>query len=156
MLKKETIKERAVSAVHIKVLPLRRKNGRGIAGKCNTTRGRIHIYPKTTKFCRIFTRKFGRNTLLAYVGNRARAALIHELLHLKYIEDEKTVMELAKEYFYIFTREHFTQSAYSLVICTMIFNAKISGKRAPPSVSYDPSIRLRLTDTCLRASGVFN
>ena len=44
------------------------------------------------KFCQIFkVQKFGLTTLLAYAGNRARAALIHELLHLKYIADEKTV-----------------------------------------------------------------
>ncbi|MCW4047239.1 MAG: hypothetical protein NWE99_06720 [Candidatus Bathyarchaeota archaeon] len=147
MLKKETIKEQAVNAVH-KVLPMRRKNGKGIAGKCDTNRGRIRIYPKTTKFCRTFSRKFGRNTLLAYAGNRARVALIHELLHLKYIEDEKTVRELSKEYFYIFTRKQYTQSAHSLVTYTMIFNAKTSGKKAHP--------RVFCNDTCLRANGVFN
>lgn len=89
MLKKEKIEEQAVRAVHVKVLPLRRKNGKGIAGNCDTTRGRIRIYPKTMNFCQIFKQKFGRYTLLVYAGNRARAALIHELLHLKYIEDEK-------------------------------------------------------------------
>ena len=105
MLKKERIEEHTVNVVHVKVLPLRRENGKGIAGNCDTTRGRIRIYPKTVKFCRIFTQKFGRNTLLVYAGNRARAALIHELLHLKYTEDEKTVRELAKSYFCIFTRK---------------------------------------------------
>jgi hypothetical protein len=155
MLKKEKIEEHTVRAVHIKVLPLRRKNGKGVAGNCNTTRGRIRIYPKTMKFCQIFTQKFGRNTLLVYAGNRARAALIHELLHLKYAEDEKTVRELAKDYFCIFTQKQYTQSAHSLFIYTMIFDAKISGKKAPPSVSNDPSIRLKLNGTCLRASGVF-
>jgi hypothetical protein len=155
MLKKEKIEEHTVRAVHIKVLPLRRKNGKGVAGNCNTTKGRIWIYPETMKFCQIFTQKFGRNTLLVYAGNRARAALIHELLHLKYAEDEKTVRELAKDYFYIFTQKQYTQSAHSLFIYTMIFDAKISGKKAPPSVSNDPSIRLKLNGTCLRASGVF-
>jgi hypothetical protein len=65
MLKKETIKEQAVRAVHVKVLPLR-KNGKGIAGNCDTTQGRARIYPKTTKFCQTFKQKFGRNTLLVY------------------------------------------------------------------------------------------
>jgi hypothetical protein len=37
----------------------------------------------------------------------------------------------------------------------MIFDAKISGKKVPPSVSNDPSTRLKLDETCLRASGVF-
>jgi hypothetical protein len=36
----------------------------------------------------------------------------------------------------------------------MIFDAKISGKKVPPSVPNDPSIRLKLNETCLRASGV--
>jgi hypothetical protein len=36
----------------------------------------------------------------------------------------------------------------------MIFDAKISGKKVPPSVPNDSSIRLKLNETCLRASGV--
>ena len=124
MLKKEKIEEQAVRAVHVKVLPLRRKNGKGIAGNCDTTRGRIRIYPKTMKFCQIFKQKFGRYTLLAYAGNRARAALIHELLHLKYTEDEKTVRELAKGYFCIFTQKQSAQSSHVLCIYTMIFTVK--------------------------------
>jgi len=154
MLKKETIEEQTVRAVHVKVLPLR-KNGKGIAGKCDTVRGRIRIYPKTTKFCQTFKQKFGRDTLLVYAGNRARVALIHELLHLKYIADEKTVRALAEDYFCIFTQKQSAQSAPSLFIYTMIFDAKISGKKVPPSVSSNPSIRLKLNETCLRASGVF-
>ena len=154
MLKKEKIEEQAVSAVQVKVLPFRRKNGKGVAGKCNTARGRIRIYPKTMKFCQIFKQKFGLTTLLAYAGNRARAALIHELLHLKYIADEKTVRALAKNYFCIFTQKRYTQRAHLLFIYTMIFNAKISGKKAPPNGSTNPSIRLKLDGTCLRASGV--
>jgi hypothetical protein len=156
MLKKETIEEQTVRAVHVRVLPLRRENGKGIAGNCDTARGRIRIYPKTTKFCRTFKQKFGRNTLLDYTGNRARAALIHELLHLKYKEDEKTVRKLAKDYFCIFTRKQLTQSVHSLFIYTMIFNAKISGKITPPSASNKPGASIYLNETCLRASGVFN
>jgi hypothetical protein len=129
MLKKEKIEEQIVSAVQVKVLPFRRKNGHGVAGKCNTARGRIRIYPKPVKFCQVFKQKFGRNNLLAYAGNRARAALIHELLHLKYAKDEKTVRELAKEYFCIFTQKQCTQSARSLFIYTMIFNAKTRARK---------------------------
>ena len=155
MLKKERIEEEAVKAVQVKVLPLRRMNGKGIAGNCDTARGRIRIYPKTTKFCQIFKQKFGRNTLLAYAGNRARAALIHELLHLKYTVDEKKVRELAKDYFCIFTQKRSAQDSHALCIFTMIFNAKISLEKTPPRVSYDPSIRIKLNETCLRVSGIF-
>jgi hypothetical protein len=155
MLKKEKIEEHIVSAVQVKVLPFRRKNGHGVAGKCNTARGRIRIYPKPVKFCQVFKQKFGRSNLLAYAGNRARAALIHELLHLKYAKDEKTVRELAKEYFCIFTQKQCTQSARSLFIYTMIFNAKTSGKKNPSTDSSAPRTKLKLNETCLRASGFF-
>jgi hypothetical protein len=124
MLKKEKIEEQTIRDVRVKVLPFRRKNGKGVAGKCDTVRGRIRIYPKTMKFCQIFTRKFGRNTLLVYAGNRARAALIHELLHLKYAENEKTVRELAQDYFYIFAQKQPAQSSKAHCIYTMIFTAK--------------------------------
>jgi hypothetical protein len=155
MLKKEKIAEQSVSAVQVKVLPFRRKNGRGVAGKCNTARGRIRIYPKTVKFCQIFKQKFGRSTLLAYAGNRARAALIHELLHLKYAEDEKTVRELSKDYFCIFTQKRFTQSARSLFVYMMIFDAEISSKKAPSNGSNAPRTKLKLNETFLRASCAF-
>jgi hypothetical protein len=155
MLKKERIEEQTVKAVHVKVLPSRRKNGKGIAGNCDTARGKIRIYPKTTRFCQIFKQKFGRHTLLAYAGNRARAALIHELLHLKYTEDEKTVRELAKEYFCVFTQKQSAQDSHALGIYTMIFNAQISGEKTAPDASYEQSRGLQLNETCLRASGVF-
>ena len=144
MLKKEKIKEQTVRAVQVKVLPLRRKNGKGIAGKCDTARGRIRIYPKTLKFCQVFKQKFGRNSFLFYAGNRARAALIHELLHLKYSADEKTVRELAQDYFFSFTQKQPAQSSKALTIYKMIFNAKVSGNKALPSGSTESNVRLEL------------
>jgi hypothetical protein len=128
MLRRENIDEQMVRAVHVKVFPLRRKNGKGLAGNCAPSKGKIRIYPKTLKFCRIFTQKFGKNTLLAYAGNRARAALIHELLHLKYVEDEKTVRELAKEYFLVFIQKQSAQCSNKLWVYTLIFKAKTVGK----------------------------
>ncbi len=124
MLKKEQIEKKTVKAVYVKVLPLRNKNGKGLAGHCDPVRGRIQIYPKTSRFCQLFKRKFGRKALLLYAGNRARAALIHELLHLKYAEDEKTVRELAQKYFYILTQKNHAQNTQSPSIYTMIFSAK--------------------------------
>src|SRR3989304_4571556 len=121
MLRRERIETQMVGAVDVKVFPLRRKNGKGLAGTCNTTRGKIRIYPKTMKFCREFTQKFGKSTLLMYAGSRARAALIHELLHLKYETDEKKVRELAKEYFFAFTRNKHSNNKQANFICTMIF-----------------------------------
>jgi hypothetical protein len=124
MLRRENIDEQMIRAVNVKVFPLRRKNGKGLAGNCAPAKGKIRIYPKTLKFCRIFKQKFGKHTLLAYAGNRARAALIHELLHLKYVEDEKTVRELAKEYFFVFIQKQSAQSSNKLWVYTLIFKAK--------------------------------
>jgi len=124
MLRREHIDEQRVRAVHVKVFPFRRKNGKGLAGNCAPSKGKIRIYPKTFKFCRIFTRKFGKATLLTYAGNRARAALIHELLHLKYLADEKTVRELAKEYFFVFMQKQSAQYSNKLWVYTFIFKAK--------------------------------
>jgi len=134
MLKKEKIEEHAVRAVHVKVFPLLRKNGKGLAGNCDTTRGKIRIYPKTLKFCQIFTQNFGKNTLLVYTGKRARAALIHEPLNLKYVEDEKTVRELTKEYFFVLTQKQSTQSSYKRWVYTLIFGAKAVEKASRQSL----------------------
>lgn len=124
MLKTENIEEQMIRDVDVKVFPLRRKSGKGLAGNCDLTRGKIRLYPKTVKFCSIFKQKFGRKTLLAYAGNRARAALIHELLHLKYAEDEEKVRALARNYFFVFTRNHFTSSSRTLCVYAMIFKAE--------------------------------
>jgi hypothetical protein len=124
MLRRENIDEQTIRAVHVKVFPLRRKNGKGLAGNCAPAKGKIGIYPKTLKFCRIFMQKFGKSTLLTYAGNRARATLIHELLHLKYVEDEKTVRELAKEYFFVFIQKKSVQNSNNLWVYTHIFKTK--------------------------------
>ena len=124
MLRRERIEAQMVGAVDVKVFPLRRKNGKGLAGNCDVTQGNIRIYPKTMKFCREFTQKFGKSTLLMYAGSRARAALIHELLHLKYASDEKKVRELAREYFFAFTRIKRSNASQPLSIYEMVFGAK--------------------------------
>lgn len=132
MLRRENIDEQTIRAVHVKVFPLRRANGKGLAGKCATAKGKIGIYPKTLKFCRRFKQKFGKSTLLTYAGNRARAALIHELLHLKYVEDEKTVRELAKEYFFVFIQKQLVQNSDKLWVYTRIFKTKAAENSSRP------------------------
>ena len=75
-------------------------------------------------FCRLFKQKFGKSTFLAYACSRARAALIHELLHLKYAMDENRVRKLAQKYFYAFTQKKPSHSRLSLLSYTMIFTAR--------------------------------
>jgi hypothetical protein len=134
MLNRENIEEQMIRGVYVKVFPLRRQNGKGLAGNCDITKGRICIYPKTIKFCRVFTQKWGKRTLLVYAGNRARAALIHELLHLKYTTDEEKVRELAKEYFFAFTQNQSANNSHALRIYAMIFKAKTAKKPAQVSL----------------------
>ncbi len=123
MLASENIEETSVNTIDIKVYPAPRKNGNNIAGRCNVFRGRIRIYPRTIKFCNGFRKKFGRNTLFVYAGNRARAALIHELLHLKYEGDEEKVRALTKTYFSAYSKDH---ALNALSVYDQLFGAKMS------------------------------
>ncbi len=124
MLKKENIEEQIVRSVYVTIFPLRRKNGKGLAGNCDVGKGKIRIYPKSRKFCRVFTQRFDKKTLMAYAGNRARAALIHELLHLKYVADEQKVRALTRDYFFAFTHSQSVNSSRALHVYTMIFKVR--------------------------------
>ena len=124
MLLSESIEEKTVNAVDIRVFPAPRKNGFNIIGKCDTYRGRIRIYPKTFNFCYAFRKKFGKNYLFTFVGNRARAALIHELLHLKYISDEEKVQELTDIYFSAYMKKQLDKNSNLISLHDLIFNSK--------------------------------
>jgi len=152
MLKKEHIETEAIRAVQVKILPLRSKNGKGVAGKCNLTRGLIRIYPKTSKFCQLFRQKFGKIVLHVYAKNRARAALIHELLHLKYVKDEKTVRELSQKYFRIFTKKRYTAKFHAFCIHTMVFSSRIGKETRSLSKLNKVVANTELGQTRLRAS----
>jgi len=141
MLKKENIQERKVTEVHVKVFPLRRGKGKGLAGNCNPACGKIRIYPKTMTFCQAFKQKFGKNTFLAYAASRARAALIHELLHLKYATDEKRVRKLSREYFFAFARRALYRDRLSFLSYTMIFMVR----QAKPFNHYNTNVASALS-----------
>jgi hypothetical protein len=124
MLLAENIEEKIVNAVDIKVFPAPRKNGFNIVGKCDTFRGRIRIYPKTFNYCYAFRKKYGKDFLFAFVGNRGRAALIHELLHLKYISDEKKVQELTGSYFSEYMKKQYVKNSNLISLHDLIFTSK--------------------------------
>lgn len=124
MLTLENIDETTVNTIEINVYPAPRKNGNNIAGKCNIVKGKIRIYPKPKKFCIVFRNKFGKETLFAYAGNRARAALIHELLHLKYASDEIKVRELTKTYFSAYSRRRPQPNPNTALMYKLLFLAK--------------------------------
>jgi len=121
MLRKENIEEHMVRDVQIRVFPFQRKNGNGLAGHCNTNRGRIQIYPKALKFCQNLMQEGGKDKFISYAGSRARAALIHELLHMKYANDEEKVRELTREYFAVFAQNRPVQNSHVSSIYNMIF-----------------------------------
>lgn len=124
MLRKENIEEHMVRDVQVAVFPFQRKNGNGLAGHCNTNRGRIQIYPKTCKFCQELIQECGKDKFISYAGSRARAALIHELLHLKYANDEEKVRELTREYFAVFAQNRSAQNSHVPSIYNMIFRSE--------------------------------
>jgi len=124
MLLSENIKEKNVNTVDIKVFPAPRKNGFNIVGKCDTFKGRIRIYPKTFNYCSEFRKKYGKDFLFTFVGNRARAALIHELLHLKYISDEKKVKELTDIYFSAYMEKRLEKNSNLVSLHGLIFASK--------------------------------
>ena len=50
ILKKEGIEKKEVSDIQIRVFPLQKDNGNSLAGRCNTSQGIIHIFPKKQCF----------------------------------------------------------------------------------------------------------
>jgi len=120
MLEIERIPQKSIDSISIEILPAPRKNGLTIAGKCNINNGKIRIYPKPLKFCHSFRKEHGQYLLVEYVGNRARAALIHELLHLKYGSDEDGVRKLTKEYYSQLIENEYADNSKAFYICKLI------------------------------------
>jgi hypothetical protein len=128
MLTIEDIKETTVNSVDVKVFPDHGENGHVLAGRCDTYGGKIRIYPKSINFCKTFRKRFGKKILFIYAGNRARAALIHELLHLKYTNNEEKVRELTKVYFSTYTKKQTAQKTTSISMYKLIFDVKSTKK----------------------------
>lgn len=120
VLRREKIGENRVKDIQIRLLPLTKENGNGLAGKCNSE-GKIFLYPRRLEFFREKMQKLGRENVNFYIKSRARAALIHELLHLKYASDEEKVRELTRKYFNMFTKHQPTQSSDSHKIAKILF-----------------------------------
>lgn len=121
VLKTERIPQTSIDSISIEVLPAPRKNGLTIAGKCNIVKGKIRIYPKPLKFCDAFRKEYGQYLLVEYAGNRARAVLIHELLHLKYGSDEDGVRKLTEEYYSQLIKTECSNNPKALHMCKLIF-----------------------------------
>lgn len=120
VLRGESIDEHKVKDVQIRMFPLRKENGKGLAGRCNSE-GKILLFPKRLEFCREKMQELGREDLDFYIKSRARATLIHELLHLKYVSDEEKVRKLTEKYFNIFTKHQHSQNSDAHNITKMLF-----------------------------------
>ncbi len=132
MLDREAIDKNNVDSVKVEVYPVRKQAGSSIAGRCNPGTGKIYLYPKTKNFCNFFEEKYGRVLLGVFVKNRARASLIHELLHIKYFGDEEKVRALTQIYFSTYLRLNETTS---LSIYNLIFGCENSGTKGKKTTS---------------------
>lgn len=103
MVRRESIEKKAVKDVQVRVFPFRKENGKVLAGRCNSE-GVILLFPKKRRFLQKKMGNYGKEKVQFYIKSRARAALIHELLHIKYEDNERKVRQLTKKYFGIFIR----------------------------------------------------
>jgi len=120
MMKRENIDETMVKNVQVKVFPFLKKNGRVLAGRCSA-KGEIRIFPKRLSFFRKLMRNCRKEKLYYYIKSRAQAALIHELLHLKYLCDEEKVRELTRKYLNAFIQYQNIQKSNEQSILKMLF-----------------------------------
>jgi hypothetical protein len=103
IIKRENIEKKAVKDIQVRVFPFQKVTGNSVAGRCNRE-GVILLFPKRRRF---FAKKMGdyeNEEVRYYIKSRARAALIHELLHVKYRSNERKVRRLTRKYFSIFIR----------------------------------------------------
>ena len=103
ILTRENIQKSKIKDIQIRMFPFVLENGNPLIGKCNA-KGEIFLYPKNLVNCRKKMVKLGIDGFKQYIITRAKAALIHELLHLKYEDDETKVRELTNKYFSIYSK----------------------------------------------------
>ena len=121
MIRREKIEANRVKDIHVRVFPLRKKNGKGLAGKCSSSQGAIYIYPKRLEFCQKLLQDCEKKNVYSYIKNRAKATLIHELLHLRYLDDEDKVRELTKKYFRTFIKHQNIQDSETNGVLKILF-----------------------------------
>ena len=123
MLAKESIEGDMISKIKVMVFPFRNEKGNWLAGRINR-KGDIYIFPKKKESCKKLLRKFEKDTVYFYIKARAMAALIHELLHLRYANDENIVRQKTEKYFQIFLRKRNTRDSKTHSILKVLFTAR--------------------------------
>jgi hypothetical protein len=122
ILQKENIKKEKIKNIQIHMFPSIKENGNSLAGKCNS-KGEVFLFPKKINTCKKIKQKLNSNFLMKYLQYRARASLIHELLHLKYTDNEDKVKVLTKKYFTLFQKKEGSNSLDFKKYNEMIFNS---------------------------------
>ena len=120
VIKREKIEDNMVEEVQVRVFPFRKENGKALAGRWSN-KGKVLIYPKSLDFLRKVMRGCKKKKVCFYIESRAKATLIHELLHAKYEDNEDKVRELTKKYFTMFMRHKKTQNTNAHNVMEMLF-----------------------------------
>ena len=102
IIKLEKIEKADVTDIQVRVFPFVKENGNPVAGRCNSTAGVILLFPKRRSFLKKKLKNRQKENVHYYLKSRAMAAMIHELLHIKYKSNEEKVRHLTKKYFGIF------------------------------------------------------
>ena len=122
LLRNEHILQQQIKAIHIRTLPQAKRNGRHLNGTA-TSSGIITLYPPaTTKHLEDAASNQSKEFALEFVRWRARATLIHELLHYKYRHQEHRVRKLTQRY-----TQHCMQPTTHMMkrVFTRIFRSKV-------------------------------
>ena len=122
ILKREEIDKRKIKSVQIRVFPFIKQNGNALAGRCNIKKGEIFLFPKRRKSCQKIKQRTDGKGFLKVLQGRARAALIHEILHIKYKKDEQKVKRLTKKYYTHFYEKNGSNPLVFEKHCRLIFN----------------------------------
>lgn len=123
VLTRENIQRQKITRVEVMMFPTRNERGNWLAGTISR-KGEIHLYPKRKESCLRLMREFERDKVFFYIKARAMAALIHELLHLKYAGDENTVRQKTEKYLHTFIRNKYAQDTETCCILKILFNAE--------------------------------
>jgi hypothetical protein len=123
IIKREKIEKRVVKDIQIRVFPFQKENGKSLAGRCNQEEGIILLFPKKRKFLQKKMENDEGEKAWFYIKNRARAALIHEILHVKYEGNESKVRQLTKKYLGIFISPKNTSTKKRNELQKMLFTS---------------------------------
>ncbi len=121
MIKRENIEKKAVKDIQVRVFPFQNENGKSLAGRCSNE-GVILIFPKRRSFLQKKLQVHKKGKVRFYLKSRAMAALIHELLHLKYESNESEVRQLTKKYFSAFICHQTANAERVDIVQNMLFS----------------------------------